>query len=157
MAWAPSTGASPVTGYKGTGQTSVRWGSRSSVRSINGVATGAQSGAGTYYGIVTRFNQKPIVENIKLPNGDGLTTTRIQLIDGQQWDITIRDDTNLTGRPAIGNAVVIADGGGFISNTFLFYTATVIESGFDTAPKQPGELTFSVENLVLIENQTGAA
>jgi hypothetical protein len=36
------------------------------------------------------------------------------------------------------------------------YTATVVESGYDAAPKQPGELTFSVENLVLIESQTGS-
>ena len=154
MAWSPTTGAAPMTGFRQQGVTSVRWGSRGLVTSINGQAIASLP---TSIGVVLRFNQKTQVENIKLPNGDGLTVTRVQIVDGQQWDVTVRDDENIDSRPSIGTTVVIYDAGGLISSSYLKYSATVIDSGWDTAPKQPGEMTFSVEALTLVEGTSGSA
>lgn len=156
MAWTATTGAGTLaSGYLASGvpgATTLRWGSKDVVSSING-----SSVSGVNYGIVTRFNQKTLVENIKLPNGDGLSVGRVQIIDGQQWDITVRDSTSISNRPQIGSTVVIADGGGLISNgQFKYYAATVVESGWDTAPKQPGEMTITVERLTLIETTAGS-
>lgn len=145
MAW-PTTGAgSLASGYLAQGVTTIRWGSAELVTTIAGTAVN-----GTTVGIVTRFNEKPMVENIKLPNGDGLTTTRVQLVDGYQWDVTIRDDTGITNRPRIGTVVVILDAGGLIGTVGTAYNAIVVEAGYDTAPKQPGEFSLTVENLTLI-------
>ena len=142
MAWAPTTGTAPTTGYKGQGQTTVRWGT-------TGIAPGVQVSANV--GVVLRFNQKALIENIKLPNGDGLTCTRIQLLDGMQWDVTVRDDTGLSGkRPVFGSTVAIFDAGRLLNATANQFTAQVVDSGWDTAPKQPGEFTFTVESLTLI-------
>lgn len=150
MAW-PTTGAGTLAGgYLATGATTIRWGSKETVTSIAGTANN-----GTSVGIVTRINQRSLVDNVKLPNGDGLTSTRVQIIDGQLWDVTIRDDTAL-GLPRIGAAVVIVDMGGHISTVGLKYTGTVTDNGYDTASKQAGERTFSVESLILIESQIGA-
>ncbi len=150
-AW-PTTGAgSLASGYLAEGVTTIRWGSGAVVTSVNGTTVN-----GTTVGIVLRANEKSLVDNIKLPNGDGLTTTRVQIVDGTQWDLTIRDDTGITGRPKIGTTVVVVDMGGLLGTVALKYSATVIETAYDTAPKQPGEFTVSVESLILIESQTGA-
>lgn len=147
----PTTGAgSLATGYVASGVTTIRWGTGEIVTSINGGAVN-----GTTVGIVTRFNEAALVENLKFPNGNGVSITRVQVVDGVKWDCTIRDDTGITGRPKIGTTVVIVDAAGFIDQVAEKYSATVVEGGYDTAPKQPGELTFTVENLVLIESQTG--
>jgi hypothetical protein len=34
------------------------------------------------------------------------------------------------------------------------FNAVFVESGYETAPKQAGERTITVENLILIESQT---
>jgi len=154
MAWTATTGAAPTSGYTAQGQTSVRWGSKNIVKGTGSALTGIPTettALGTHIGIVTRFNHKQTVDNIKLPNGDGLTVTRVQIVDGTTWDVTMRDDTGLGARPTVGTTVVIADGGGFVSTAYNYYTALVVESSWDTAPKQPGELTFTVERLTLIE------
>ena len=151
MAW-PTTGAgSLASGYLAQGVTTIRWGSRELVTSINGTAVN-----GTTVAIVTRVNERNLVDNIKLPNGDGLSITRVQIVDGVQWDVTIRDDTGITNRPKIGTTVVIVDMGGLIDAVAEKYSATVVESSYEAAPKQPGEISLTVENLVLIESQTGS-
>ena len=144
MAWPLNITGAPV-GYAATGVTTVRWGSGAMVTNIAGTAVN-----GTTIGIVTRFNQKTLVENIKLSNGDGITTTRIQLIDGCAWDLTIRDDTNITYRPTVGSRVTVVDGLGHFGVVGTTYYAVVVESAYDTAPKQAGEFTISVENLIAI-------
>ena len=78
----------------------------------------------------------------------------VQIIDGNQWDVTVRDDTRITVRPKIGNTVLIFDAGGFISagagGSPTSYIATVIEASYEAAPKQAAEFHFTVENLTLI-------
>lgn len=149
MSW-PTTGAGSLSsGYLATGVTTIRWGSNLLVTSVNTVSTSVT------VGIVTRFHQRSLVDNIKLPNGDGLTITRVQIIDGVQWDVNIRDDTGLTGsgtvgRPVPGSTVVIVDGLGLLGAAGTTYNATVVETAYETAPRQAGEFTITVENLTLI-------
>lgn len=143
-------------GIRADGITTLRWGTAGVVRAINGTTFADVSVA-----IVLRVNQKTIVDNIKLPNGDGVTSSRVQVVDGQQWDLTLRDNSGattagITGRPRIGADVTIVDMGGLIGTVGLAYAAKVIETGYDAAPKQAGEFNLTVENLVLIESQTGA-
>lgn len=137
-------------GLVAQGITTILWGTKAAVTSIAGTANN-----GTTVGIVMRISQNSIVENMKYPNGDGPTITRVQMVDGQEWDVEIRDDTAL-GLPRIGAAVIVNDYAGHISTVGLKYTGTVIGNGYDSAPKTPGTRNFKVESLVLIESQTGA-
>ena len=138
-----------TSGYLATGVTTIVWGTSDLVANVAGIASIADS-----LGIVTRFSQRPLVDNIKLPQGDGLTSTRVQIIDGYQWDVTIRDDTRYTARPKIGNTVLIYDGAGFITagagGSPTSYIATIVEATYEASPKNPAEFTVTVENLTLI-------
>ncbi len=147
MAW-PTTGAGTLaSGYLATNVTTIVWGTLDLIAKIGDVPL---SGS---LGVVTRFSERPLVDNIKLPNGDGLTSTRVQIIDGTHWEVTIRDDTRITKRPKIGNTVLIYDAAGFISagagGTPTSYIATVVEASYEAAPKQAAEFTITVENLTL--------
>ena len=163
MSW-PTTGAGFTGNIIAQGVSTVRWGSRELVTSMGGTdatAGGTISGGttqdGISVGIVLNITQKQLIENFKLTNGDGFSTTRIQLIDGHQWDVTIRDDSTI-GVPSGGTVVVIVDMlgsiGGYSSGAGKKYEATVVETSYSTAPKEDGKRTFTVENLKLIEYQT---
>lgn len=142
-----STGVgSLASGYLAQGQTTIRWGTKNAITTINGTAVN-----GIEVGVVTRFNQRALAENNKLPQGDGLTVTRVQIVDGGQWDLTIRDDTNITNRPKIGTTIVVADGAGYFGAVGTYYSTTVVETGYETAPKQAAEFSLTVEALTLIE------
>lgn len=147
--WPPTAGTS--VGYLATGITTIRWGSE-------GLLQSPKPSSGWY--AVLRFNQRTLVDNIKLPNGSGVTSTRVQIVDGQQWELTVREDNTMTP-PQVGDSVTIVDAGGLIggatASTILTYTAVVEGSGFDTSPKQAGERTLTVSNLLLVDSQTGAA
>ena len=146
-----TTGAgSLATGYLAQGVTTIYWGTSAIVTSIAGTANN-----GTTVGVVLRCNEKFLVDNVKLPNGDGVTTTRVQVVDGQQWDVTIRDDTAL-GLPRIGATVVINDVAGHISTVGLRYSATVVDAFYDTAAKKDAERVITVERLTLVENGAGS-
>ena len=150
MSW-PTTGAGSLSsGYLASGVTTIRWGSDELVQSLNAQAVSS-------FLIVTRFSERNLVDNIKLPNGDGLTSTRVMIVDGVQWDVTVRDSTAITGIPKIGTQVTVVDAAGLIDAVGEVYTATVVDSGYETAPKQAGERTLVLENLVLIESQSGSA
>lgn len=150
-AW-PTTGAGTlVSGYLQTGTvTTIVWGSELILSNIGGIATTANG-----RGIVTRFSERPLVNNIKLPQGDGLTAVRVQLIDGVQWDITVRDDTGFTVRPKPGNTVLIFDAAGFFPSSAgaggspSAFIATIEEASYDAAPGQPCEMNLTVTNLTL--------
>lgn len=154
-AW-PTTGAgSLATGRVASGITTLRWGSGEVLTALNGTTF-----ANANVAIVTRVTQRALVDNIKLPNGDGVTISRVMVVDGVQWDLTVRDNAGattagITGRPQIGTSCTIVDMAGLIDAVGEKYTATVVEAGYETAPKQAGELTITVENLVLIESQVG--
>jgi len=143
MAW-PTLNGSEL-GIRADGVTSIRWGTHGFLNSP------APGGAAGYY-VVTRFGQKSLVENTKLPNGIGLTSTRVQLIDGVEFTITVRDDTGMTP-PRIGTLVSIVDAAGMLGTYTpgTAYPARIIDNNYEAAPKQPGERMLVAERLVLIE------
>tara|TARA_R110000868_G_scaffold245626_7_gene502228 strand:+ start:14883 stop:15293 length:411 start_codon:yes stop_codon:yes gene_type:complete len=100
--------------------------------------------------IVSRISQKQLIENVKLTNGTGITVTRVQLTDGVQWDITVRDDTGMTA-PVAGNTfTAIYDAAGMLGTVGLTYTGRIVESSWDTSSKQAAERSITVEKLTLI-------
>lgn len=131
----PLTGtAVAATGYSAQGVTNIRWGTTGLV--------------GTY--IVTRFSQRELVENIKLPNGTGITATRIQLKDGIQFDVTVREIDDATP-PKIGDLVAVLDEAKLVSGARANYSARVVDNNYDIAPKKEGERHLVLEGLRLIE------
>jgi len=138
MSW-PTTSA----GYSATGITTIRWGT-------DGALDSPKPASGYY--VVTKFSEKQLVESIKLSNGTGITSTRILLTDGVDWNITVRDDTTMTA-PTVGTQIKIVDAGNLVPspNTGTALWATVVDSNYETAPKQAGERTITVERLRLIE------
>ncbi len=146
MAWTSYTGATPDTGVAASGTTTLRWGTMEVVTSLGGSAVN-----GTTVAIVTRATQRQLVDNLKYPNGSGVTSTRVLITDGVQWDLTVRDDTGITGTIRAGQAAVIVDMAGLIGAEGTTYTCKIVESGYDAAPKQPGERTITAEYLTLIE------
>lgn len=148
-----------ATGVSVSGVTTIRWGTAN----WNGASTTA-----TNYAVVTRASQRVMVSNDKLPQGSGLTSTRILTKDGVVWDVTIRDDTRFNPSAlAIGTKVYVYDYAGMFSDSpdgFMYnngsdpgnppggnYMARIVENGYEVSPKNPGERTISLENLVLIE------
>jgi len=100
--------------------------------------------------IVSRISQKQLIENVKLTNGTGITVTRVQLTDGVQWDITVRDDTGMTP-PVVGNTFAsIYDAAGMLGAVGSTYTGRIVESSWDTSSKQAAERSITVEKLTLI-------
>lgn len=144
----PTTGAgSLATGYLASGVTTIRFGTEGLLQS--------PKPAGYY--TVLRFNEQTLVTQQKLPNGNAITSTRILLVDGQKWDLTVRDDTQMTP-PQVGDSVTLVDAGGLVAGTtagaITTYVATVCESGWETSPGQAGERILSCENLLLVDSQT---
>jgi hypothetical protein len=148
MAWPATLTGSPTTGITGaSGNTYIRWGS-------DGLLQNPKP-AGGYY-VVLRFNEAPLVEPIKLPNGVGITTTRMFLVDGVQFSITVRDDSRMTP-PVVGSTISIVDAAGLLGAVGLRYNAVVMNPSYDTAPKQAGERVIMAENLVAIDSQASSA
>jgi hypothetical protein len=143
--WPPTSGTS--TGYKATGRTTIKWGTE-------GILSSPYPSAGFY--TVIRCPEKQLVDRTNLPNGTGITSTRVTLIDGVQWEVTVRDDSNMTP-PTSGTTVSIVDVGGLLGTAGLVWTATVIDSAYEANLKAAGERSILVENLVLIDSQTSAS
>ena len=150
-AW-PTTGAgSLASGYIGSGVTTIFWGTE-------GVLQSPKPSSGFY--TVLRANQKTIVDNQKLPQGDGLTTTDIGIVDGHSWELTVRDDTQMTP-PQVWDSVTVIDIGGVIAGTasslgaHKAYAGRVKDANYDSAVRQAGERVLLIERLTLID--TGSA
>lgn len=145
MAW-PTTGATG-NGNAATGQyiangtgTTLLWGT-------NNLANP------TGWLTITKFTQKTLAELIKLENGDGLTAGTVQLIDGAQWDIEVRDDTTqITSALTVGQRVSIIDGGGLVpgGTRGASYSAILTDTGWDAAPKTPAGRTLTAMKFILI-------
>ena len=130
------TGTTDGVGYAAQGTTTLLWGTE-----------------GLFYTFtVLRYNEKELVENIKLPNGAGIDSTRVQLRHGLGWEITVRDDT-LMVPPRVGTLVTIYDGGAMFNGSTRgnVILCRVVESSFDTAPKQAAERVISVEKLTNVD------
>lgn len=145
MAW-PTTGATG-NGNAATGQyqangtgTTLLWGT-------NNLATP------TGWLTITKFSEKTLAELIKLENGDGLTAGTVQLIDGVQYDIEVRDDTTqITSALTVGQRVAIIDGGGLVpgGTRGATYSAIITDHGWDAAPKTPAGRMLTAQKFILI-------
>lgn len=139
-----------TTGFEMDGITTIRFGT-------DGLLQSPRHNNGDFF-TVLRFNQKPLIENIKLPNGTGITTTRILLKDGHTFDITVRDDSEMAP-PWPGDTWVITDAGGLLPNGVpgAVYSCTVVDGNYDTAVKQAGERGIQLENLTLVDSQSSGS
>lgn len=135
MAWpTPLNGSVTGIAAQGADATHIRWGTES----LWGIF------------IVTRATQKPLNENIKLQQGRGLTSTRVQIVDGNVWELTVRDDDRMTV-PAIGTVATVVDIAGLLGTAGASVTGRIIENGYDVSPKSPGERTITIEKLTLVD------
>lgn len=145
--WPPVSGTTPGFTVKGAG--TIRWGT-------DGLLNSPYPAGGGFY-VVTKFDQKPIIDRSKLPNGTGITTTDVFLVDGATTEITVRDDSLMGTPPAINSNVTIVDAVGQLGAVGNTYSARVVDNGYGTAPKQAGERTLVCDNLVGIDSQTSSA
>lgn len=111
---------------------------------VTTIVYGSESLYGAY--VVLGFTQRPIVDNTKLPGGLGLTSTRVQLIDGVEWSITVRDDTTMTP-PRPGTVIPVIDQAGLLGTPGAATTARVTDAQYSIAPKQAGERVITAERL----------
>ena len=139
--WPPTSGS--TTGFTAS-KTTVMWGT-------DGLLQSPKPSGGFY--VVTRFNQKQLVDVTRLPNGSGSTSNRVVLIDGAQWEITVRDDSTMTPPVAL-TTITITDAAGHLGAVGNVYTAKVLDNSYESAPKQAGERVILAENLVLVDSQT---
>lgn len=142
--WPPISGT--TTGYKADGSaTTIRWGT-------DGLLQSPKPATGFY--TVLRFAQSVLQDVTPLENGSGVRSGRTWITHGYQWDITVRDDTQMTP-PKAKDSITITDAGGLVAGTpGQVYTATVIDPSYDASPKQPGERVLRVEALLLVEGTT---
>lgn len=145
--WPPVSGT--TTGFVVKGKTTIQWGT-------NGLLSSPYPGSGGGFYTVTKYNEKPILDRTKLPNGNGVTTSDVMITDGISFELTVRDDSSMTP-PAINATVSIVDAAGLLGTAGLVYTARVLDHNYDTALKQAGERVLMCENLLLIDSQTGSA
>ena len=144
--WPPVSGTTP--GFVVKGKTTIQWGT-------DGLLSSPYPSGGGFY-TVTKFNQKPILDRTKLPNGTGITSSDIMLTDGQTWEITVRDDSTMTP-PAINATISLVDALSINGSSGQVWTARVVDHNYDTAAKQAGERVLICDNLILIDSQTTAA
>lgn len=148
MSW-PATSAN--VGYLVQGISTIKFGTE-------GILQLPIPAAGSFF-TVTKATQKQLVDNIKLPNGVGPTATRVQIVDGTQWNLTVRDDSRMIP-PQIGSTWTLVDIGNMIpiggvppnnTNANSVYVCTIVENDYEAAIKTPGERTVTVEMLTLVE------
>lgn len=152
MSWPALSGVNPGFAISPGGVTTIRWGTDYFANWTNGT--------GKLFAQVLRAKQRTMGNNYKYTNADGMTSSRTMIIEGSSWDLTIRDDSDFTSLPR-GSTISVIDGAGMIhgydgGGRGLAYVATVTESDYEATGKQPGERVLTVENLILIENQTGS-
>ena len=137
MAWPPSL---PSTGFKSQGVATFVWGTQ---------GFQAASAAVSSYIIksvrVEERTEEPVIEN-----GDGLTATQIQLLDGLNYEITVVDNTAVVPPVAgqVGNVVIPQLGvNGTVNNNAVpaLFMAEVISLG----RKTDGERVMRLKQFTL--------
>ncbi len=135
MPWPPTA---PSTGFVSKGVTTIVWGT-----------DGVVPPAFTY--IVKSVRNSQRVEEAKVENGTGLTATEILLIDGQDYEITVVDDTTISP-PVAGQVItLVVPIFGTTSNNFQF---EVINNSYNMARKQDAERVLLCRSFVLFPNFT---
>lgn len=131
MAWPPTFNITPA--LLAQGVTTIYWGTEDLLG---------------YY-VVLSFHQRELVENVRLRQGSGLTSTRVQLRDGVNWDIHVRDDSRMTP-PQAGTMLTVVDAAGLLGSRGATYVGRVIESSTNLTSQNPLERNVIVEKLRLI-------
>jgi hypothetical protein len=141
MAWPTVPTGTLTAGVVGQGTevTHMRWGTKDAVNAV-----------GWY--VISRVAQRLKKEDLQFDNGDGVQSGRLQLVHGSVWDVTVRDSTLMTP-PRVGQFVTVVDMAGFVGTKVpgTYYSAYVLDSNYDAAPKQPGERVIVLERITLIE------
>ena len=132
MAWPPTSGISAGLGYIGSLPATLAWGT-------DGLFSGV---------IVTSIRPSQMIEEIKVENGVGLTSTQVLLNDGMQVEISCVDDRSVTW-PSAGGTVTLLNplptGGSATSTVFQ-----VVDNSYQGARKAAGERTLLVKKYTLI-------
>ena len=143
MSWPPSL---PNVGFKSEGITTFLWGT-----DAFSAASGILSNNGSTY-IVNSIRATERVEPFVIENGTGLSAAQILLLDGQDYEITVIEDTAVTP-PTSGTVgmIQIPGIGGGAPNTPLFtqVAALVVSANLALAKKQPGERVLGVKTYTL--------
>jgi hypothetical protein len=146
MAW-------PTTGAYGNGNAA------SGQYAASGSATTLVWGTNNFMAVtgwltILKISQRTIVAfKEELPNGDGLTAGQVLGIDGFRTEIEVRDDTSqVVSGLQVGQRILVTDGGGLYpgGGRGAQYTGTIVENGWDTAPKTAAGRTLTVEKFILI-------
>ena len=90
MSWPPSL---PSTGFRSEGITTFIWGTDAFAAN-----SGILQGNGSTY-IVNSIRATERIEPFVIENGTGLTAAQILLLDGQDYEITVIEDTAITRSP----------------------------------------------------------
>ena len=163
MSWPPAQSAAFIT----SGYTTIRWGTDGILANLNTSGTpgnpsnsgqilgsGSQGGGVTVsnYGgfyIVESIRGNDEIENIYIEQGTGLKATRIQLVQGRKYVMTVVDDTNILP-PFANSKVYIVDPLGS-GGTIHFLQCSVVENSENLARKVEGKREITVEYLTCIE------
>lgn len=136
------------TGFRADGITSIVWGTDGI---LNSPAPSAGY-AGTGYFIVESAEETTKAEQVYIENGTGIEAARINLIHGHRWNLTVQDDTGITGTALeVGQTVTVLDGAGLLGARTSNYSAVVISVSERFARKTGATRTIEVEKLTLVD------
>ena len=127
MSWPPSQSTS----FLLAGVTSIKWGTEGLISTF----------------IVKSMRAMDSFETIYIENGTGLRATRVGLVQGREWEVTVVDDTSFTN-PSYADTITITDP---ISGTLITGHATVIDNSYNTARKQEGDRVIRMVMDTLID------
>lgn len=120
-----------------------------SVTTITWGAGGFEQG-GLANAIVKSIRQSEMTEEFSIEQSAGLTAQHVMLLNGQQAEITVEDDTNITWPIAGANITLVSPQIGLngASNTANF-AFQVINNDYNGARKTAGERVFLAKKWVL--------
>ena len=134
-----------TTAFLAQGVTTIRWGTDGIMANTAPNGNGAGGFAGFYTIETIRGTDK--VDTMYIEQGSGLEATRIQLIQGRRYTMTVVDDTNMVP-PSFATKLSFVD---TISGGAATYLFQLIENGDNTVRKAEHKRELTVEYLTCIE------
>lgn len=130
--WPPASNISTGLGYKGPLPVTLAWGTDDLYSGV----------------IVTSMRPAQMIEEIKVENGTGLTSTEVLLNDGMQIEVTVVDDRNITW-PLAGAVLTLLNPlpTGVSATSILLQ---VVDNSYQATRKAPGERTLLCKHYTLI-------
>lgn len=131
MAWPPSENSANTYYRRGTTISTLGWGTD-----------------GLYSGVIVKsMKTSEMVEEVKIENGTGLTAVLIGLKDGDQVEITVEDDRDVTWPSFLGTVTLLSPRATGAAVSTLFQ---VISNDYNATRKQNGERTLLCKKYTLI-------